>query len=232
MVTIDAHLGDALFRINCALHFRINEVTGWLERPDQPEAGLLPRLLWADAEASTPRRYQTLIRQGGKSWVAFAPSSPDQSSHFMEYYCNRINAAGWRPEASFPTGVDMSGIDLAGASLVCPATGDDADVPIIGRFSRIAHAKFFQVFLPADSDFSFSAAMGFSFVASVALDTSFAGADLENAEFELSFFESPNFEGASLKNAHFRDATLDGFVREQLGGARLESARLSSEKQP
>ena len=232
MVTIDAHLGDALFRINCALHFRINEVSGWLDRPRLPAAGFLPKLLWEGAEPARPRKYQTLIRQGDQSWVAFAPSSPDQSSHFMEYYCNRINAAGWRPEAFFPRGVDMSGIDLTGASLVCPASDDDSDAPMIARFSRIAHAKFIQVYLGEDSDFSFSAAMGFSFVASVAGDVSFAGADLEDAEFELSFLETPNFEGASLKNARFQEATLGDFVREQLGGARLENARLLREKQP
>jgi hypothetical protein len=44
MVTVDAHLGDALFRINCALHFQINKATGWLNRPERLEAGCLPQL--------------------------------------------------------------------------------------------------------------------------------------------------------------------------------------------
>jgi len=235
MVTIDAHLGDALFRINCSLHFRINEATGWLQRPPQSGAGTLPKLLWATAESENRRKYQTLIVQGDKSWVAFAPSSPDQNSHYMAYYCNRINAAGWRPDSFFPMGVDMRGVDLAGASLVFPYVGDDVDVPVIARFARLSHANFIQVYLPRNSDFSFTFARNVRFLGSVAeKGVDFTGAHLEDAEFGLSAFETTKFDNASLSRADFENALLKDVNLAQLKDANLKEARLvqTGDQQP
>jgi len=65
VTTLDAHLGDALFRLNCIVHFEINKATGWLDR-QSGGPGSLPNLLWdgAATSAETGRRYQTRITQG------------------------------------------------------------------------------------------------------------------------------------------------------------------------
>lgn len=110
--TVDAHLGDALFRLNCALHFKINEATGWVEnRPDPAETA---SATWAGAgmPSSDGRRYQTRICRGDKIWWAFAPSTPDGVNQFFEYFVSRINAAGWLPSIRFPMERDLSGVDL------------------------------------------------------------------------------------------------------------------------
>ena len=63
VTTLDCHLGDAIFRLNCALHFEINKATGWLGE----EAMGLDSCseLWADAgPPSGQRRYQTRIQRG------------------------------------------------------------------------------------------------------------------------------------------------------------------------
>src|SRR5205814_2032561 len=60
------------------------------------------------------RRYQTQIKlPTGNCWVAFRPSSPNGRDQYFFQYVARINAAGWRPEGTFPNGINMSGIDLS-----------------------------------------------------------------------------------------------------------------------
>jgi hypothetical protein len=113
LTTLDAHLGDALFRLNCRLHFEINRATGWLDRPplNGPDVA---QSIWEGAERdlNRSRRYQTCILQGERTWWAFAPSSPDENNHYLEAYFARINAAGWYPQERFPFGVDFSGVDF------------------------------------------------------------------------------------------------------------------------
>jgi uncharacterized protein YjbI with pentapeptide repeats len=148
----------------------------------------------------------------------------------MAYYCNRINAAGWRPERFFPLGI-VRGIDLAGASLVFPISSEeDFNYPVIAQYSNISDVKFIQVSM-AKSDFSFTYAKRVQFLGSLIFVTNFAGADLEGAEFHACYLNRPNFKGASLKNATFSDSTLDVFVPQQLEGAILEGAHLNAEEQ-
>ncbi len=118
LITLDAHLGDALLRLNCTLHFQINKATGWLDRPDLTEPEMA-RALWAGAESggTTMRRYQTIIRQDQGVWLAFSPSSPDAENHYFREYIHRIGAAGWHPGGNFPAGFDFSGVDLMGSTL-------------------------------------------------------------------------------------------------------------------
>jgi uncharacterized protein YjbI with pentapeptide repeats len=121
LTTLDSHLGDALLRLNCALHFQINRASGWLDRP-QLSGTELAQAIWEGAESGpdSGRRYQTRIRQGDRTWWAFAPSSPDGAIFYFENYCARINSAGWypwSPEERFAANVDLSGTDFAGAHL-------------------------------------------------------------------------------------------------------------------
>jgi uncharacterized protein YjbI with pentapeptide repeats len=118
LTTLDAHLGDALLRLNCALHFQINRATGWLDHPQFADLDLA-QAIWegADSYPDSGRRYQTRIRQGKKTWWAFAPSSPDGTNFYFENYSARINAAGWYPTERFAANVDLSGTDFRGVQL-------------------------------------------------------------------------------------------------------------------
>jgi uncharacterized protein YjbI with pentapeptide repeats len=119
LTTLDAHLGDALLRLNCTLHFQINKATGWLDRLSLSDRDLA-EAIWEGAEPDLDgdRRYQSRIRQGEQTWRAFAPSSPDGTNHYLHHYFNRINAAGWYPGNRFPWGVDFSGVDLHSVGLI------------------------------------------------------------------------------------------------------------------
>lgn len=112
--TVDAHLGDALFQLNCAVHFRINEANGWIELRPTPAETAVATWDGAGSPSSDGRRYQTRIRRGDKEWWAFAPSTPDGVNEFFEYYVSRINAAGWLSSVRFPMQRELTGVDLKG----------------------------------------------------------------------------------------------------------------------
>jgi uncharacterized protein YjbI with pentapeptide repeats len=120
LTTLDAHMGDALLRLNCTLHFQINKATGWLDRPSLSGPDLAESL-WEGTERDLDegnRRYQSRIRQGERTWWAFAPSSPDRINQYFDNYLARINAAGWCARGRFPLGVDFSGVDFFSANLI------------------------------------------------------------------------------------------------------------------
>jgi hypothetical protein len=138
VTTIAAHLGDALFRLNCLVHFEINKATGWLDR-ERGGPGSLPNMLWEGASTSdeTGHRYQTRITQGDRTWWAFAPATPDGKNFYMDYYVSRINAAGWYPESRFPIHLNLLGADLFGCSF--------SNTIFIGNtmnYSRLSKSRF------------------------------------------------------------------------------------------
>jgi uncharacterized protein YjbI with pentapeptide repeats len=177
--TLDAHLGDALFRLNCLLHFTINKATGWLdERPDSPAGRAASLWEGAGSDAGAKRKYQTLIKQGDRTWVVFAPASPDGVNDYLESYMHRINAAGWYPAERFPFDVDMSGVDLRDVELhgllFYQGTFDysrliDADLEL----SCFINCSFWRV-----------AARLSSWEACRLIDSDFRDADLANASFD------------------------------------------------
>ena len=118
LVSIDSHLGDALFRLNCTVHFEINKSTGWLDRSGAKGSDLAP-LIWKGAQRpkASGRLYQTKIEAEGGIWWAFAPATPDGENYYFLNYVSRINAAGWRPDGQFPFSVNMSGVDLSDTDL-------------------------------------------------------------------------------------------------------------------
>jgi hypothetical protein len=85
--TLDAHLGDALFRLSA-----------WVHRHLQGR--------FSDDGVSPPRRSQHL--DGGR--LTFRPTGTD--GRYFGVLCCRISAAGWRPDGQFPGGVDAKGINL------------------------------------------------------------------------------------------------------------------------
>jgi hypothetical protein len=86
--TLDAHLGDALFRLCAWVHF----------------FGLR-------SAAGEPRRFQSLQNDQ----LRFRPGGDD--INYFGFFANRINAAGWRVGGSFPSGVSADAVDLSNCVL-------------------------------------------------------------------------------------------------------------------
>jgi hypothetical protein len=225
--TLDAHVGDALFRLNCTIHFEINRASGWLEPlENKRNRRSIPELLWQDGEQAEVRRYQTRVWRGANSWVTFAPSSPDRKSHYLQGYFGRINAAGWRPEGNFPGGIDMSGVDLAEVKVPNVFLGGTNRVCF--QFARLRHATLDQWYLANGSDFSHSFAQGLQFHASAGHGLRFEGADVRGASFNHSVLWRPDFRGTLVKGARFEDSMLEGVNRKELAGAKLKGARFDN----
>lgn len=202
VTTIDAHLGDALFRLNSIVHFEINRATGWLDR-ESSGPGSLPNTLWEGAapSAETKRRYRTRITQGDRTWWAFAPATPDGKNSYMNNYVSRINAAGWRPSTGFPIGINMLGVDFLDCSFIlCEFNNVTMD------FSRLSNTFFggctFRVCslcnVKADDVFMFSTNIG---------RTMFNGTNLTGARFSEIVFSNDSSTSLETK---FRDALLTG----------------------
>ena len=224
-VTIDAHLGDALFQIACTVHFAINKATGWLEpgqRSVKKNAGKtssLPELFWSGASPRVSRRYQTHIKREDGSWIAFAPGTPDGNNNYIREYIARINAAGWRPEGEFPGGIDMSGINLAGSQF------ERVSGSIYLQYANLSRVRLEQSNLASRSNFESCLAHSLLFGLTIGGSINFRNADLRKADFGYAFLLSPDFAGAIVEGAGFRGATLGGVNRQLLAGADISNVR-------
>jgi hypothetical protein len=98
LITVDAHLGDGLFRLNSLVHYFIAHQRGWSGS-------------WADKETGQ-RAYQSVVKTGDVTATLFAPSG--RSPDFFHNYVARINAAGW---TLFPSDATMMGADLENCAL-------------------------------------------------------------------------------------------------------------------
>jgi hypothetical protein len=86
--SVDAHLGDGLFRLASLVHAEL-ALQG--EEPEELRVG--------SEDVGSPRRYQRRLVRGEKDLVLFAPSG-SAGSYFFNY-CSRINAGGYRPQGFF-----------------------------------------------------------------------------------------------------------------------------------
>ena len=109
-ITLDARLGEALLRLAAIVHFQLAAATGWLE------GGRTPEECWREDPGAKARRCQTVVTDGSRQWVLFAPAKPNPS--FFLNYTARFNADGWRPFGPFPIRTNLPGIDLRGVTLV------------------------------------------------------------------------------------------------------------------
>lgn len=212
--TVDAHLGDALFRLNCALHFKINEATGWIETRSTPAETAIATWEGAGTPSSDGRRYQTRIRRGEKEWLAFAPSTPDGVNQFLEFYISRINAAGWLPSIRFPMERDLSGVDLKGAEVRAMAFYE----------TNFQFARF------EDADFEASIFIECTLKNATGMNCAFNGAQFGETDIFNGDWTGADFENSILKNIPDMPVTLPEFM----SGAYLlnedsETTRLVSE---
>jgi hypothetical protein len=208
--------------------FRNQLHEGWLERQYQGR-GALPRALWQgtswDAEC---HRYQTNIIQDGKRWVAYYPGGhpifrlefPSEIiPEYFQAYCARINAAGWRPEGSFPSGIDMAGIDLLRTHLPVHLLNG-----VSIRYGRISNAFFVGCYL-TKSDLSHCEANGVILAHATIKAVSFEGVDLQSANFNEAHLESAVLIQANFARVAAGDSLWVNVDREQLHGADLTSAQ-------
>jgi uncharacterized protein YjbI with pentapeptide repeats len=218
MVVADAHLGDALFRLNVWTHFFCAKNDGWLA------GNKTPAQLWAQATGigTGPRRYQTKVGDS-KVWILFAPygNNPD----YWRNYVARINAAGWRrPYGLFPTGCNLSGIDLRGACMGpawpgIPCTWSFANLSdVIADFGYFAHHIF-----------NHTLAIKATFSLAFCLRASFENCDLTGTSFMSLAAQSLRCVGCSLNGASFDRSSLEraAFVDTDFTDARFIGAKLS-----
>jgi len=118
--TIDAHLGYALFQLNCFLHCYISEANGW----NEAVATAGTKELWALQRAGR-RSYQIIVEHKNKDFIQFSPSGG--SPEYFRNYVDRINGAGVQPggrgrmpqifSPEFPAGRMLRGVNFQGAAL-------------------------------------------------------------------------------------------------------------------
>ncbi len=126
IVTIDAHLGDGLFMVTASVHRFLAALVGFEEA-----------ILYEEVKhLSSPQPYQRQVTRKNGTFILFAPSGPDR--YYFSNYCARINAGGYRPLGSFPSGVSLGPIYLGNASLFQAAfTGSDLSQAYLSKAGLI-----------------------------------------------------------------------------------------------
>jgi hypothetical protein len=203
---MDAHLGDGLVRLCSLIHYLVAVKEGWLRQP--PHGDRWAADLWDGVSTigNGPRRCQSSVTQGDRSWVFFAPTQEDP--YFFANYAHRINAAGWRPLGPFPLGVNLSGIDLRAAIISIPFLHDANDAVTTWTYSNLSNVKAAGSCLHMH-DFVEVLARSVDFRASYLVGTDFLRANLELADFSGSSCVYAIFEEAKLRGAFLRRTDLE-----------------------
>ncbi|MBI1388779.1 MAG: hypothetical protein GC154_10070 [bacterium] len=131
-LTLDAHLGEAIFILAQQLHAGVARMED------------IPKDIWRkSASKNDLRPYQTSVKVDEQQWILFYPDwseskrTPDNEaakpSYFYEYIC-RINAAGWNPQNRFGWRRDLSLANLSGADL----SGAGFEISFLSYFQKQA----------------------------------------------------------------------------------------------
>jgi uncharacterized protein YjbI with pentapeptide repeats len=213
--TIDAHLGDGLFRLCAVLHSEIAKVEGWLENGDL----LNPLNFWIDAEvvlSPKPHEYQVTVTREKQTWILFAPLGNFLIS--FRSYCFRINSAVSRPGGEFPAkcsfnGVFLSGVELAQLNF---ASADLRGANLIG--TNLYGANLNKANLIGAN------LIGANLIGAKLEGANLEGANLDRASLGRAKLEGANLNKASLEGAKLTDANLN---KANLEGANLNKANLN-----
>lgn len=197
-VTMDSQLGDALFRLCAWTHYQLAVNTGWLEGRDRQTPGALPSQIWEGVSriGKGPRRCQSLVTQGQRAWVLFAPSGEDL--RYFSNYANRINSAGWRPHGHFPGGVNLSGIDLRFVRISIPMLFQSR--PAVWTHANLSSCALAGSLL-VDHTASEINAERVDLSSSAIHGTSFENANLWGVDLDSAVLSGVNFERANLRRA-------------------------------
>ncbi len=111
ITSIDSHLGAGLCRLTSMVHTYVAGADGWLKHR-KGKSRLESEDLWQGATepGEGPHRFQTLVRQGDREFVLFAPSGAIRELFFRAI--SRINATMGRPQGFFPEKESLAGVDL------------------------------------------------------------------------------------------------------------------------
>jgi Pentapeptide repeats (8 copies) len=212
VVALDAHLGEALMQIAAGAH------------------ALLPTRADLDPDGNGLRaNYRRL--KGGKR--KFAPGG----NGYFGPLCNRINAAGWRPNDRFPSEAHLPLVDLSGE--ICVGFDFSMANIINSNLEKalLTHAIFINTNMTGVQ--LQKALLRGAILFGVNLDKAdlrnldLVGTELGYANLEGANLERANLERANLKHAKLQGAKLQGenleradFERADLEGANLEGANL------
>ena len=218
--TIDAHLGDGLFRLCAWTHYQIAVQRNWLH---SGQSGRNPARLWEGVTNSGkgPRRYQACITQGSEHWILFSPSG--KNSEYYANYAARINGAGWRPSGSFPLGCNLSGIDLREAMVTIMPPAQAPRGIVIWRHANLSSANA-RGSLFYRHDASEMLAAGIILRAGILEFCNLSNADLSSADLARANFKDADLTDANLTAAILTNAIL---TRARLGKANLTDANLT-----
>ncbi len=202
--TIDAHLGDGLFRLCAWTHYQVALQRNWLHSGQSKRK---PAQLWDGVTniGEGPRRYQACITQGSEQWILFSPSG--KNSEYYANYVARINGAGWRPSGSFPLGCNLSGIDLRRATVTIAISAHIPRGIVIWRHANLSSAN------AGGSLFYFHdaremLATGIIFWLGMLDFCNLSYADLTNARLTHARLLHANLTNADLTEADLRNADL------------------------
>jgi hypothetical protein len=179
-ISVDAHLGDGLFRLAVLIHHFIAVPSGQV-----PE--------WAEFEYTPEfdpghRRYQSWGAISNERHVRFRPSGP--SSDYFFNYMARINAAGWHPGRVFPSELSLQSVDLGECFLAlagmaqCDLSGTNLrGANSINAYFRRANLSYADLTSATARDACFSKCIFFRTRCRqlYAEEASFVGTDLQDA---------------------------------------------------
>ncbi|MDQ3280762.1 MAG: pentapeptide repeat-containing protein [Acidobacteriota bacterium] len=178
---IDAHLGDALFRLAAWTHFFVAKVRGWVID------GVANLWDGVSDRGEGPRRTQSSVKRGDQAWTLFAPSAGARD--YWQHYVARINSAGWRPRGHFPAGTACVAVDLRH----CDVSSHGEGAPTDWSFANLSA--------------SWSDVGSFyrdRFYRTVLIDARWSGSMLAETDFTLAYLD-----GASLRHTYVRAARFD-----------------------
>jgi|GEM_PF-1334699 len=231
--TLDAHLGDGLCRICALVHYQVAISEGWLTILNG-DLNILPRpdQLWEGTSGTgrPSRRYQYAPGQDCQSWILFAPSG--ESPTYFANYIHRINAAGWRPKGSFPSGVTLAGVYLREAHLyglnLTQANLQYANL----EAARLSGSNLDGVILIganlAGASLANASMDGAIFDGAILVKAMLTGASIVRGSFARCSLREANLQRARLDNAILSDTLLKkaSFESASLAGANLVGANL------
>jgi hypothetical protein len=206
--TIDAVLGDALCRLAGLVHRHVAGVA---------DARWMNEVAFDGQPPHTPRRYQSWDKIDGEWQLRFKPSGEDPD--YFRYYCNRINAAGPRPDGQFPRGVYLAGADFNSCSLYrveftyCDLNGANLGKTNLSQ-AFAAHANFKSAsFREAAMLYGAFIYVNFeqaNFAEANAFGAAFLGSNLGSADFSDAKLEYADLRECDTTGANFSTANLDG----------------------
>ncbi len=224
--SLDAHLGDGLFRLAAVIHWLVARREGIAAH----------RAVSRHPGRGLPRLNPSNSVMTGRESLRFQPAGP-RPERFQEIVA-RINAAEDRPAGPFPVGVDMRGIDLRQAALSIIKPAAPIEQVAICQEADLTEARMDGSYLH-----------GLEAPAVIANRIQLTGAVLHEANLQGAHLEEGNLRFARTFRANLSDAKMKGaklgmmsgqeadftnadlqnadLVRADLRGARFENANLS-----